>query len=57
VNGVYIGYFGQTPVWNINDMSAYDNRKPKYVRDWYLKLRSKMKAIKEKKELEERREE
>ena len=38
-------------------MSAYDNRKPKYVRDWYLKLRSKMKAIKEKKELEERREE
>jgi hypothetical protein len=50
INGVYIGYFGQKPGWNINDMSAYANRKPRYVRDWYLKLKAKMKAIKAKQE-------
>jgi len=34
-------------------MSPYDNRKPRYVRDWYLKLKAKMKAMRAKKEKEE----
>jgi len=48
-NGVYIGQFGQGG-WNIHDMSPYENRKPRYVRDWYLKLRTLMKANKLKRE-------
>ena len=42
-NGVFIGQFGQHAPWNIHDLSQYENRKPRYVRDWYLKLKSKMK--------------
>jgi len=51
-NGVYIGQFGQGG-WNIHDMSPYENRKPRYVRDWYLKLRTLMKANKLKRDEEE----
>ena len=54
INGVYIGYFGQKPGWNINDMSPYEKRKPRYVRDWYLKLKAKMKAIRAKREQEDK---
>ena len=43
-NGVFIGQFGQANGWNIHDMSPYENRKPRYVREWYLKLKAKMKA-------------
>ena len=52
-NGVCIGQFGQSKGWNIHDMSPYENVKPRYVRDWYLKLKSIMKANKVKKESEE----
>lgn len=31
-------------------MTPYENRKPRYVREWYLKLKARMKANKEKKE-------
>jgi len=54
VNGVYIGYFGQKPGWNINDMTPYEKRKPRFVRDWYLKLKAKMKAIRAKRSEEDR---
>ena len=49
-DGVRIGYFGQKPGWNIHDLSAYANKKPKFVREWYLKLKAKMKEIRAKKE-------
>ena len=42
--GVFIGSFG-THSWNIHDMEPYKNKKPRYVREWYLKLRQRMKAI------------
>jgi len=34
-------------------MSQYANRKPRYVRDWYLKLKAKLKAIRAKQAKEE----
>lgn len=52
-NGVFIGQFGQKNGWNIHDMSPYENAKPRFVRDWYLKLKSIMKANKVKREAEE----
>ena len=42
--GVFIGSFG-THKWNIHDLSAYKNKRPRYVREWYLKLRARMKKI------------
>jgi len=47
---VFIGQFGQANGWNIHDMSPYEKRKPRYVREWYLKLKARMKANREKKE-------
>jgi hypothetical protein len=44
-NGVLIGRFGQSAAWNIHDVSAFDNKKPRFVREWYLKLKAKMKQI------------
>jgi len=35
-NGVLIGQFGQESMWNIHDLSAFDRRRPKYVRSWFL---------------------
>ena len=52
-NGVFIGQFGQANGWNIHDISPYENRKPRFVREWYLKLKARMKANKDKKALEE----
>lgn len=52
-NGVFIGQFGQSNGWNIHDMSPYEKRKPRYVREWYLKLKARMKANKDKKVNEE----
>lgn len=49
-NGVFIGQFGQAKGWNIHDMSPFENNKPRYVREWYLKLKQRMKAIKAKRE-------
>lgn len=37
-NGVFIGQFGQESMWNIHDISAFEKRRPKFVRDWYLKV-------------------
>jgi len=34
-------------------MSPYENRKPRFVREWYLKLKQRMKAIKTKMQEEE----
>jgi len=31
-------------------MSQYDNLKPRFVREWYLKLKQRMKALKAKRE-------
>jgi hypothetical protein len=42
--GVFIGSFG-THKWDIHDMTPYKNKRPRYVREWYLKLRSRMKKI------------
>ena len=42
--GVFIGSFG-TNSWNIHDMEPYKNKKPRYVREWYIKLRERMKKI------------
>lgn len=33
-NGVLIGQFGQESMWNIHDLSAFEKRRPKYVRSW-----------------------
>jgi hypothetical protein len=49
-NGVFIGQFGQSKGWNIHDMSPYDNVQPRYVREWYLKLKIRMKNNKTKRE-------
>ena len=49
-NGVLIGQFGQANGWNIHDMSPYENKKPRYVREWYLKLKARMKQIRAQKE-------
>ena len=43
-----IGSFG-THSWNIHDMEPYKNKKPRYVREWYLKLKARMKKINDKK--------
>ena len=51
-NGAYVGYFGQSPGWNINDLSQYEKRKPRYVREWYIKLKKRMKEIKAKRDEE-----
>ena len=51
-NGVFVGQFGQAKGWNIHDMSPYENAKPRYVREWYLKLKARMKANKAKREAE-----
>ena len=37
-NGVKIGQFAQDNLWNIYDMSPYENIRPNYVREW-LKLK------------------
>jgi hypothetical protein len=42
-NGVYVGQFGQAKGWNIHDMSPYEHIKPRFVREWYLKLKARMK--------------
>jgi hypothetical protein len=61
-NGVFIGQFGQATIWNIHDMSPYKDRKPRFVREWYIKLRQRMKELKalddqrEKLELEQQEE-
>jgi hypothetical protein len=34
-------------------MTPYENAKPRYVRDWYLKLKAIMKSNKAKREAEE----
>mmetsp|Transcript_18768 Transcript_18768/g.32071 ORF Transcript_18768/g.32071 Transcript_18768/m.32071 type:complete len:168 (-) Transcript_18768:339-842(-) len=47
-SGVFVGQFGQAHGWNIHDMSPYEKRKPRYVREWYLKLKQRMKARKQK---------
>ena len=52
-NGVFIGQFGQAKGWNIHDMTPYENAKPRFVRDWYLKLKAIMKSNKAKREAEE----
>ena len=52
-NGVFVGQFGQAKGWNIHDMSPYENLKPRYVREWYLKLKARMKVNKAKKEAEQ----
>ena len=44
--GVKIGQFGKG--WDIHDMSPYENRKPRYVRAWYLMLKARMAEIREK---------
>lgn len=33
-------------------MTPYDNVKPRFVREWYLKLKQRMKALKAKREAE-----
>ena len=30
-------------MWNIHDLTAFEKRRPKYVRSWLLKLRNKKK--------------
>jgi len=47
-NGVFIGQFGQAHAWNIHDISPYEKRKPRYVREWYLKLKARMKELRAK---------
>lgn len=37
-DGVFIGQFGQAKPWDINDTSNI-TRKPRYVREWKLKLK------------------
>lgn len=37
-DGVHIGQFGQDSMWNINDLSAFSNRQPKYTRSWLAKV-------------------
>ena len=34
-NGVFIGQFGQDSMWNIHDLTAFEKRRPRYVRAWY----------------------
>ena len=34
-------------------MSQYDKKRPNYVRQWYLRLRKRMKELKAKKEADE----
>ena len=38
-NGVFIGQFGADAQWNIHDLTAFDRRRPNYVRTWYQKVR------------------
>jgi hypothetical protein len=45
-DGVFIGQFGSAAGWNLKDMSIYDNKKPRYVREWYIKLRKRMRELK-----------
>jgi WD40 repeat protein len=47
-NGVFIGQFGQAHAWNIHDISAFEKRKPRYVREWYLRLKARMKELRAK---------
>ena len=55
-DGVFIGQFGSPNPWNLKDMSIYDKKKPRYVRQWYIDLRKKMRERKAAKEEEEKRE-
>ena len=48
-NGVFIGQFGQANGWNIHDISPYEKRKPRFVREWYLRLKARMKELRAKK--------
>lgn len=45
--GVFVGQFGQAKGWNIQDMTPYKKRKPRYVHEWYTKLRERFKALKQ----------
>lgn len=54
-DGVFVGQFNKpenpgksTKCWNIHDMSKYAHRRPRYVREWYLKLKKKFKPLKPK---------
>lgn len=49
---MFIGQFNKpenpgksTKCWNIHDMSKYKHRKPRYVREWYLRLKKKFKKL------------
>lgn len=49
-NGVFIGQFGKpenpqksSKCWDIHNMKKYEHRRPRYVREWYLKLKAKFK--------------
>lgn len=53
--GVRIGKFGQHKGWSINDLSKYEDVKPRYVREWYLKLKSRLHNMKLKIERERQR--
>jgi len=39
IDGVQIGQFGQDSMWNIHDLSAFNNRLPRYTRSWMQKLK------------------
>lgn len=50
-NGVFIGQFGKPAdpskgnrCWDIRNMKPFEHRKPRYVRNWYLKLKMMKKA-------------
>ena len=45
--GIQIGQFGQAKPWNIHDISAFEKKKPRYVREWYLLLKQRFKRIQE----------
>lgn len=45
--GIHIGQFGQAKPWNIHDISAFEKKKPRYVREWYLLLKQRFKKIQE----------
>ena len=44
-NGVKIGQFAQDNLWNIYDMTPYENIRPNYVRDWLKQKKTKWLAM------------
>jgi hypothetical protein len=44
---VHIGQFGQDSMWNIHDLTAFQNRRPNYTRSWLLKLKNKRREARE----------